>query len=50
MNNIRPPPETPYGEHGDPYGLMDITNRRQKKNILDPQKKYRLGTVSEIFY
>ena len=24
--------------------------RRQNKNIKDPQKKYRLGTVSKIFY
>ena len=23
---------------------------RQAKNIKDPQKKYRLGMVSEIFY
>ena len=26
------------------------TNIRQNKNIKDPQKKYRLGTVSKIFY
>ena len=26
------------------------TNTRQNKNIKDPQKKYRLGTVSKIFY
>ena len=25
-------------------------NTRQNKNIQDPQKKYRLGTVSKIFY
>ena len=28
----------------------DIENTRQNKNIKDPQKKYRLGTVSKIFY
>ena len=28
----------------------DIANTRQKKNIKDPQKKYRLGTVSKMFY
>ena len=28
----------------------DIANTRQNKNIKDPQKKYRLGTVSKIFY
>ena len=28
----------------------DIANIRQNKNIKDPQKKYRLGTVSKIFY
>ena len=27
----------------------DIANTRQNKNIKDPQKKYRLGTVSKIF-
>ena len=26
-----------------------VANRRQK-NIRDPQKKYRLGTVSKVFY
>ena len=34
----------PAGDH------KDIANTRQKKNIKDPQKKYRLGTVSKIFY
>ena len=28
----------------------DIANTRQNKNIKDPPKKYRLGTVSKIFY
>ena len=28
----------------------DIANTRQNKNIKDPQKKYRLGTVSKIFH
>ena len=28
----------------------DIANTRQNKNIKDPQKKYRLGAVSKIFY
>ena len=31
-------------------GHKDIANTRQNKNIKDPQKKYRLGTVSKIFY
>ena len=26
------------------------TEQKQNKNIKDPQKKYRLGTVSKIFY
>ena len=25
-------------------------NKRKTENIKDPQKKYRLGTVSKIFY
>ena len=29
---------------------QNIANIRQNKNIKDPQKKYRLGTVSKIFY
>ena len=29
---------------------QNIANTRQNKNIEDPQKKYRLGTVSKIFY
>ena len=28
---------------------QNIANTRQNKNIKDPQKKYRLGTVSKIF-
>ena len=28
----------------------DIANTRQNKNIKDPQKKFRLRTVSKIFY
>ena len=28
----------------------DIVNTRQHKDIKDPQKKYRLGKVSKIFY
>ena len=29
---------------------QNIANTRQNKNIKDPQQKYRLGTVSKIFY
>ena len=29
---------------------MTKANTRQNKNTKDPQKKYRLGTVSNIFY
>ena len=29
---------------------QNIANTRQNNNIKDPQKKYRLGTVSKIFY
>ena len=29
---------------------QNIANTRQNKNIKDPQKKYRMGTVSKIFY
>ena len=29
---------------------QNIANTSQNKNIKDPQKKYRLGTVSKIFY
>ena len=29
---------------------QNIVNTRQNNNIKDPQKKYRLGTVSKIFY
>ena len=29
---------------------QNTANTRQNKNIKDPQKKYRLGTVSKIFY
>ena len=29
---------------------QNIANTRQNKNIKYPQKKYRLGTVSKIFY
>ena len=28
---------------------QNIANTRQNKNIKDPQKKHRLGTVSKIF-
>ena len=28
----------------------DMANTRQNKNIKDPQKKSRLGTVSKMFY
>ena len=28
----------------------DIANTRQKKHIKNPEKKYRLGTVSKIVY
>ena len=34
----------------DTTNKKGIANTRQKKNIKDPQKKYRLGMVSKIFY
>ena len=33
-----------------PDAHKDIANTIQNKNIKDPQKKYRLVTVSKIFY
>ena len=37
-------------KHTQTDAHKDIANTRQNKNIKDPQKKYRLGTVSKIFY
>ena len=39
----------PAGDH-KAHINRDIANTRQNKNIKDPQKKYRLATVSKIFY
>ena len=42
----------PAGDHEAHINrrAQNIANTRQDKNIKDPQKKYRLGTVSKIFY
>ena len=42
----------PAGDHEAHINrpAQNIANTRQNKNIRDPQKKYRLGTVSKIFY
>ena len=41
----------PAGDHkAHLTAHQDIADTRQNKNIKDPQKKYRLGTVSKIFY
>ena len=42
----------PAGDHKAHINrrAQNIANTRQNKNIKDPQKKYRLGTVSRIFY
>ena len=42
----------PAGDHKAHINrrTQNIANTRQNKNIKDPQKKYRLGTVSKIFY
>ena len=42
----------PAGDHKAHINRRDkdIANTRQNKNIKDPQKKYRLRTVSKIFY
>ena len=42
----------PAGDHKAHINrrAQNIANTRQNKNIKDPQKKYRLGTVSKIFY
>ena len=42
----------PAGDHEAHINrrAQNIANTRQNKNIKDPQKKYRLGTVSKIFY
>ena len=37
-------------KHPQTDAHKDTANTRQNKNINDPQKKYRLGTVSKIFY
>ena len=41
----------PAGDHKAHINrrAQNIANTRQNKNIKDPQKKYRLGTVSKIF-
>ena len=41
----------PAGDHKAHMNrrAIDIENKRLNKNIKDPQKKYRLGTVSKIF-
>ena len=38
----------PAGDHK--AHINKRANTRQNKNIKDPQKKYRLRTVSKIFY
>ena len=42
----------PEGDHEAHINrrAQNIANTRQNKNIKDPQKKYRLGTVSKTFY
>ena len=42
----------PAGDHKAHINrrAQNIANTRQNTNIKDPQKKYRLGTVSKIFY
>ena len=42
----------PAGDHKAHINrrAQNIANTRQNKNIKDPQKKYRLGTVSKKFY
>ena len=42
----------PAGDHKAHINrrAQNIANTKQNKNIKDPQKKYRLGTVSKIFY
>ena len=42
----------PAGDHKAHINrrAQNIANTRQNKNIKYPQKKYRLGTVSKIFY
>ena len=41
----------PAGDHkAQTDAHKGIANTKQKKNIKDPPKKYRLGTVSKIFY
>ena len=42
----------PAGDHEAHINrrAQNIANTRQNKNIKDPQKKYRLGTVSKTFY
>ena len=42
----------PAGDHKAHINrrTQNIANTRQNKNIKDPQMKYRLGTVSKIFY
>ena len=47
---VSPFPAGDHKAHKNRRAHKGIANARQKKNIKDPQKKYRLGTVSKIFY
>ena len=47
---VSPFPEGDHKAHINRHTHKDIANTRQNKNIKDPQKKYRLGTVSKICY
>ena len=40
----------PAGDHKAHINRRAQIKTEQKKNIKDPQKKYRLGTVSKIYY
>ena len=48
-NEVSPFPAVDHKAHIN-RRAQNIANTRQNKNIKDPQKKYRLGTVSKIFY
>ena len=39
----------PAGDHKAHINRRTQKHSKHKKNITDPQKKYRLGTVSKIF-
>ena len=47
---VSPFPTGDHKAHINRRIQMHLANTRQKKPIKDPQKKYRLGTVSKIFY